>query len=212
MKSICEIREHFIRQLMPSILTTTIRTTLLLWVCTAACSSHASSERDPVSEVRAVPAVASLTPADQDSLLQATFAVGERLGRTRAAAIARLGEPSETTRRPIGNPHVRGQTDTLISLSYEQMRLTFWVSGAEVTNEVRFDIELLTPWPLDVHVPPTASRARLIQLWGKPGFVHSLADTVVLNWNVGAYDADEHLQGYFVRDALQKLRWSFYID
>lgn len=197
---------------MPSIPSMTTRTSLLLWICTAACSSAASSGRDPELEARAVPAVASLTPSDQDSLLRATFAVGESLGRTRAAAIARLGQPSQTTRRPIGNPHVRGQTDTLISLSYEQMRLTFWVSGAGLTNEVRFDIEILTPWPLDVVVPTTASRAHLIQLWGKPGFVHSLADTVVLNWNAGAYDVEEHLQAYFVRDAIQKLRWSFYID
>ncbi len=206
---------------MPRIRSMTLRTTLLLWVGTAACSSHASSERIPESEVRVVapppevaptPAVASLTPAEQDSLLQTTFAVGEGLGRTRAAVIARLGQPSRTTRRPIENPHVSGQTDTLVSVSYEQMRITFWVSGAEVANEFRFDIEILSPWPLDVHVPATASRAHLVQLWGKPGFVRSLADTVVLNWNVRAYDAEEHLQAYLVRDAIRKLRWSFYID
>ena len=206
---------------MPRIQSVTIRTILLLLVGAAACSPHASSERVPESDVRVVappsraaptPAVASLTAAEQDSLLQATFAVGEGLGRTRAAVIARLGQPSRTTRRLIDNPHVIGQTDTLVSVTYEQLRITFWVSGAEVASEVRFDIEILKPWPLEVHVPPTANRAHLVQLWGKPGFVRSLADTVVLNWNVRAYDAEEHLQAYLVHDVIRKLRWSFYID
>ena len=206
---------------MPRIRSTTIRTALLLLVGTAACSPHASSERVPESDVGVVappsgaaptPAVATLTAAEQDSLLQATFAVGEGLGRTRAAVIARLGQPSRTTRRPIDNPHVIGQTDTLVSVSYEQLWITFWVSGAEVANEVRFDIEILKPWPMEVHVPPTANRAHLVQLWGKPGFVRILADTVILNWNVRAYDAEEHLQAYLVHDVIRKLRWSFYID
>ncbi len=210
-----------VRPLMPRIRSTTIRTALLLLVGTAACSPHASSERVPESDVGVVappsqaaptPAVATLTAAEQDSLLQATFAVGEGLGRTRAAVIARLGQPSRTTRRSIDNPHVIGQTDTLVSVIYEQLWITFWVSDAEVANEVRFDIEILKPWPMEVHVPPTANRAHLVQLWGKPGFVRILADTVILNWNVRAYDAEEHLQAYLVHDVIRKLRWSFYID
>jgi hypothetical protein len=63
-----------------------------------------------------------------------------------------------------------------------------------------------------VHVPRAASRARLVQLWGKPAFFRTLADTLILNWNVWAYDAEEYLQAYLVDDAIRKLRWSFYID
>ena len=203
------------------ILSTTLRAALLLWVATAACSSQAASGSDPETDVRVIappvqtvpdPDVAGLTPADQDSLLLATFVAAGDLGRTRAAVVARLGQPSSTARRLIGNPHVVGQTDTLVSFNYERLKISFWVSGAETADEVLFEIELLRPWPLDVHVPPTASRAHLVQLWGKPEFVRSLADTVVLNWNVWAFDAEEYLQAYLVGDALRKLRWSFYID
>lgn len=203
------------------ILAATLRATLLLWVATAACSSQTSSERVPETKVRVSapplqtvpgPDVAGLTPADQDSLLLATFVAAADLGRTRAAVVARLGQPSSTARRLIANPHVVGQTDTLVSLSYERLKVSFWVSGAGTADEVLFDIELLTPWPLDVHVPPAASRARLVQLWGKPAFFRTLADTLVLNWNVWAYDAEEYLQAYLVDDAIRKLRWSFYID
>lgn len=203
------------------ILSMTLRAALLLWVATAACSSQASSERVPETEVRVIapavqtvpdPDVAGLTPADQDSLLLATFVAGGDFGRTRAAVVARLGQPASTARRLIGNPHVVGQTDTLVSLSYERLKVSFWVSGAGTADEVLFDIELLTPWPLDVHVPPAASRERLVQLWGKPAFFRTQADTLILNWNVWAHDAEEYLQAYLVDDAIRKLRWSFYID
>jgi len=206
--------------MLDRILPTTLRIAPLLWAATAACSSQVSPESVPGEEVRVIapPAqtvpgpAAHLTPVEQDSLLLATFAAGGDLGRTRAAVIARLGQPSSISRRLIGNPHVVGQIDTLVSLSYERLKVSFWVSGAETLDEVLFDIELRTPWPLDVHVPPAASRERLVQLWGKPEFFRTLADTLVLNWNVWAYDAEEYLQAYLVDDAIRKLRWSFYID
>lgn len=188
---------------------------LVCCVSASACSTRAPSEDVSDSDISAVEETRFATersPAEQDSSLRATFAAAAVLGRTRSTAIDRLGQPHRILRNPLNNTHVVGQTDTLVSLRYEKLSVTFWVPGDGTPHEIPVGITILPPWPLAVDVPPSAGRRDLVRLWGRPAFVRSVADTAILNWQVWTEDAEEYLQAYLVGNAIGKLRWSFYID
>lgn len=193
-----------------------IRFVLLFWMSAAACSARNSSEDSVQADGSAVaertPVHATSSPADPDSLLRATFGLTTDLRRSRTAVIDRLGPPGRVLRNPIQNIHVTGRIDTLVSLRYETLSATYWVPGEPGERDIPVDIAILPPWPVAVDVPESAGRGELVRRWGEPAFATSAADTVILNWNVWADDAEEYLQAYLVGNEIQKLRWSFYID
>ncbi len=182
----------------------------------AACSNRPSTEKALDSDVQAISrresADIARTPAQQDSLLRATFEAASGLRRSRAAVIEHMGRPATIVLNPIENTHVIGQTDTIVSLRYETLSATFWVPGENTGDDLLIDLAIQPPWPLDVDVPPSADRRDLVGLWNRPAHVRSAADTLILNWTVWDDDAEEYLQAYLVGDALRKLRWSFYFD
>ena len=154
---------------MQGIQSRAVRFALSCALCASACSTGVSSGGPPDSDV---PALAHPKPGEQDSLLYATFAASEELGRTRESVFARLGRPQRTLETPVENVHVAGRTDTVVSMRYERLSVGFWVSGAGTEEEILFDVSMLPPWPLAVDVPQSAGRADLVERWGQPAFVH----------------------------------------
>ena len=194
----------------------TFRVVLVCLAIGTACSSRSSTDKTLDSDGPAIAERSSMrtarTPAEQDSLLRATFEAASGLRRSRAAVIERMGRPARIVLNPIESTHVIGQTDTIVSLRYETLSATFWVPGESTAGDLLVDLAIQPPWPLDVDVPPSADRRDLVGLWNRPALVGSAADTVILNWNVWDDDAEEYLQAYLVADELRKLRWSFYVD
>jgi hypothetical protein len=190
-------------------------------VAAALSAGCAASEqkRAPDTTAAAVvpPSPESLPPASlssTDSARTLYWSFVNRFGESRSQAIARLGAPASTTSDTLRNQHDPRVVDSLVTLRYAGLSVRFFVgiAGNEFPTAVSVTDSGIG---LPLRVGIGARRAEIEHVFGLADYEKTQGDSLFVEFVVpsaGISPGDNELAFVFVRGAVRRIEWVYYVD